>query len=101
MKALYIALLIFLLPFNLFAQWYQQNSGTGYSLYAVSFVLILGAIILLASAISLIAVKNIPFLSPYIPVTLGDKTIKLLAWIGVLVVGILLIIINLLDALAA
>ncbi|MCK4849496.1 MAG: hypothetical protein KAT16_10740 [Candidatus Heimdallarchaeota archaeon] len=71
------------------------------SLYAVSFVLILGAIILLASAISLIAIKNIPFLSPYIPVTLGDKTIKLLSWIGVLVVGILLIIINLLDALAA
>jgi hypothetical protein len=71
------------------------------SLYAMSLLLILGAIILLASTITLIAIKNIPFLSPYIPDTLGDKTIKLLAWIGVLVVGILLIIINLVDALAA
>ncbi len=71
------------------------------SLYAMSIILVLGAIILLASTITLIAVKNIPFLSPYIPVTLGDNTIKLLAWIGVLVVGVLLILINLADALAA
>jgi len=71
------------------------------SLYAMSLLLILGGIILLASTIILIAVKNIPFLSPYIPVTLGDNTIKLLAWIGVLVVGVLLILINLLEALAA
>ncbi len=28
MKTLYITLLIFLLPFNLFAQWFDQNSGT-------------------------------------------------------------------------
>jgi len=71
------------------------------SLYAISLLLILGAIILLASAIIMIAVKNIPFLTPYIPITLGDNTIKVLAWIGVLVVGILLIIINVLDALTA
>jgi hypothetical protein len=70
-------------------------------LYAVSLLLFLGILILIATAIILIAIKNIPLLSPYIPVTLGDNTIKLLAWIGVLVVGILLIIINIVNNLAA
>jgi len=69
-------------------------------LHEISLLLILGAIILLAFAMILIAVKNIPFFTPYIPVGLGDNIIKLLAWIGVLVVGILVIIINLVNTLA-
>ncbi len=68
-------------------------------LYGVSLLLILGAIILIAAAIILIAIKNIPFLAPYIPVTLGDNTIKVLSWIGVLVVGILVVVINIVNTL--
>jgi hypothetical protein len=69
-------------------------------LYTVSLLLFLGTLILIAVAIILIAIKNIPLLTPYIPVTLGDNTIKLLAWIGVLVAGILVIVINLVNSLA-
>ena len=65
-------------------------------LYAVSIFLILGAIILISVAMILIAAKNVPFLTPYLPIGLGDNVIKLLAWIGVIVVGILQIIINVL-----
>ncbi|MFW9854508.1 MAG: hypothetical protein ACFFFG_05590 [Candidatus Thorarchaeota archaeon] len=60
-------------------------------------LLILGAKVFLAVAMILIAVKNIPFFTPYIPISLGDNIIKLLAWIGVLIVGILLIISSLLS----
>ena len=94
-SVMYIVLLaaaLFIMPGTL---------GKDSPLYAVSLLLILGAIILIATAIILIAIKNIPFLSPYIPVTLGDNTIKLLAWIGVLVVGILVIVINIVNTLAA
>jgi photosystem II stability/assembly factor-like uncharacterized protein len=38
MKALYISLLIFLLPINLFAQWFPQNSGTTQQLEDISFI---------------------------------------------------------------
>jgi photosystem II stability/assembly factor-like uncharacterized protein len=38
MKVLYISLLIFLLPINMFAQWFQQNSGTNNILGRVFFV---------------------------------------------------------------
>ncbi|MFX0087799.1 MAG: hypothetical protein ACFFAU_19260 [Candidatus Hodarchaeota archaeon] len=69
-------------------------------LYTISLLLNLGAIILLAVAMLLIAVKNIPFFTPYIPVGLGDNIIKLLAWIGVLIVAILIIIISFLNSLA-
>ena len=85
---MYIVLLaaaLFIMPGTL-----SKNNA----LYTVSLLLILGAIILIATAIILIAIKNIPILTPYIPITLGDNTIKLLAWIGVLVVGILVILIN-------
>lgn len=74
--------------------------GKNSPLYEVSLLLVLGAIILIAVAMILIAVKNIPFFAPYIPVNLGDNVIKLLAWIGVLVVGILIIIINSVNMLA-
>ncbi|MFX0015966.1 MAG: hypothetical protein ACFFB2_16120 [Promethearchaeota archaeon] len=74
--------------------------GQNSPLYESSLLLILGATILIAIAMILIAVKNIPFFTPYIPVGLGDSIIKLLAWIGVLVVGILMIIINLVNTLA-
>ena len=63
----------------------------------LSLLATLGAIILIGVAIILIAVKNIPFFTPYIPIGLGDNIIKLLAWIGVLVVGILIVIINTLN----
>lgn len=66
-------------------------------LYEFSRLVILGAIIFLAIAMILIAVKNIPFLTPYIPLGLADNIIKLLAWIGVFLVGILIIVINLLN----
>lgn len=66
-------------------------------LYEFSRLIILGAIIFLAIAMILIAVKNIPFLTPYIPLGLADNIIKLLAWIGVFLVGILIIVINLLN----
>ena len=74
--------------------------GRNSPLYEVSLLLVLGAIILIAIAMILIAVKNIPFFAPYIPVNLGDNVIKLLAWIGVLVVGILIIVINSVNMLA-
>ncbi len=70
-------------------------------LYAISLLAILGAIILLAIAMVLLAVKNIPFFTPYLPVGLGDNVVKLLAWTGVFIVGILIAIISLLDSLAA
>jgi hypothetical protein len=73
--------------------------GKDSPLQEVSLLLILGAIILIAIAMVLIAVKNIPFFTPYIPAGLGDNIIKLLAWIGVLVVGILIIIIEFVDSL--
>lgn len=68
--------------------------GRNSPLYAISLFLILGAITLLSAAMILIAAKNIPFFTPYIPIGLGDNVIKLLAWIGVVVVGVLQIIIN-------
>ncbi len=68
--------------------------------YELSKLIILGAIVFLAIAMVLIAVKNIPFLVPYIPLGLADNIIKLLAWIGVFLVGILIIVINLLNYLA-
>ena len=74
--------------------------ATDSPLYTISLLLNLGAIILLAVAMILIAVKNIPFFTPYIPVGLGDNIIKLLAWIGVLIVAILIIIISFLNSLA-
>ena len=74
--------------------------GKNSPLYEGSLLFILGTIILIAVAMILIAVKNIPFFTPYIPVGLGDNIIKLLAWIGVLVVGMLMIIINLVNTLA-
>ena len=69
-------------------------------LYELSKLLILGAMVFLAIAMVLIAVKNIPFLVPYIPLGLADNIIKLLAWIGVFLVGILIVVINLLDFIA-
>jgi hypothetical protein len=66
-------------------------------LYELSKLIILGAMVFLAIAMVLIAVKNIPFLVPYIPLGLADNIIKLLAWIGVFLVGILIIVINLLN----
>ena len=69
-------------------------------LYELSVLIILGAVVFLAVAMVLIAVKNIPFLVPYIPLGLADNIIKLLAWIGVFLVGILIIVINLLDFIA-
>jgi hypothetical protein len=74
--------------------------GKGSSLYELSQLIILGAMIFLAIAMVLIAVKNIPFLTPYMPLELADNIIKMLAWIGVVLVGILIIIINLLNYLA-
>ena len=71
--------------------------GKGDSLYELSKIIILGAMIFLAIAMVLIAVKNIPFLVPYIPLGLADNIIKLLVWIGVFLVGILIIVINLLN----
>ncbi|GAH52088.1 unnamed protein product [marine sediment metagenome] len=69
-------------------------------LYELSVLIILGAVVFLAVAMVLIAVKNIPFLVPYIPLGLADNIIKLLAWIGIFLVGILIIVINLLDFIA-
>ena len=69
-------------------------------LYELSILIILGAVVFLAVAMVLIAVKNIPFLVPYIPLGLADNFIKLLAWIGVFLVGILIVVINLLDYIA-
>jgi hypothetical protein len=66
-------------------------------LYELSKLIILGAIVFLAIAMVLIAVKNIPFLVPYIPLGLADNIIKVLAWIGVFLVGSLIIVINLLN----
>ncbi len=37
MRTLKISLLVFILSVTVSAQWYQQNSGTGADLYAVSF----------------------------------------------------------------
>ncbi|MHA2113528.1 MAG: hypothetical protein ACXAC6_07560 [Candidatus Hodarchaeales archaeon] len=71
----------------------QSNSP----LYNLSQLIILGAMVFLAIAMVLIAVKNIPFLVPYMPLGLADNIIKLLAWIGVFLVGILIIVINLLN----
>lgn len=71
--------------------------GKDSPLYEFSRLVIVGAIIFLAIAMILIAVKNIPFLTPYIPLSLADNIIKLLAWIGVFLAGILIIAINLLN----
>ena len=70
-------------------------------LYAISLLAILGAIISLAIATVLLAVKNIPLFTPYLPVGLGDNVVKLLAWMGVFIVGILIVIISLLNSLTA
>jgi hypothetical protein len=70
------------------------------TLFDLSKLIILGAMVFLAIAMILIAVKNIPFFVPYIPEGLGDNIIKLLAWIGVFLVGILIVIINILDFIA-
>jgi len=70
-------------------------------LHGISLLAILGAIILLSVALILLAVKNIPFFTPYIPIGLGDNVVKLLAWSGVFITGILILIIRLLDSLAS
>jgi hypothetical protein len=85
MYVLLLAAALFIMP---------DASNKSLALSQISLLLILGATILIAISIILISIKNIPILSPYIPVTLGDNTIKVLAWIGVLVVGILVIIIT-------
>ena len=74
--------------------------GRGSPLYELSRLIVIGALVFLAIAMVLIAVKNIPFLVPYIPLGLGDNIIKLLSWIGVFLVGILIIVINLLNYIA-
>ncbi len=71
--------------------------GNDSPLRELSKLIILGAMVFLAIAMVLIAVKNIPFLVPYIPLSLADNIIKVLAWIGVFLVGILIIVINLLN----
>ncbi|MHA1977038.1 MAG: hypothetical protein ACW98F_12725 [Candidatus Hodarchaeales archaeon] len=70
-------------------------------LYAISLLAILVATVVLATAMILLAVKNIPNFAPYLPVGLGDNVVKILAWTGVFIVGILIIIINVLESLAA
>jgi hypothetical protein len=67
-------------------------------LHSISVLAILIAILLLSVALTLVAVKNIPPLSPYLPEGLGDNMVKLLAWTGVFIVGILSIIIHLISA---
>lgn len=69
-------------------------------LSGISLLVILVAIVVLGVAMVLLAVKNIPFLTPYLPVGLGDNVVKLLAWTGVFIAGIIIILINLLDSLA-
>ena len=69
-------------------------------LSGISLLVILVAIVVLGIAMVLLAVKNIPFLTPYLPVGLGDNVVKLLAWTGVFIAGIIIILINLLDSLA-
>jgi hypothetical protein len=71
--------------------------GGGNPFSDLSKLIVLGAVIFVAIALILIAVKNIPFFTPYIPTGLGDNIIKLLAWIAVLLIGILTIVINLLS----
>jgi prepilin signal peptidase PulO-like enzyme (type II secretory pathway) len=71
--------------------------GNDSPFYEFSRLVIVGTIIFLAIAMILIAVKNIPFLTPYIPLGLADNIIKLLAWIGVFLAGILIVVINLLN----
>lgn len=85
---LLLAVIMFIMPGTL---------GKNSAFYELSRLIILGAVIFLAIAMILIAVKNIPLLTPYLPVGLADNVIKLLAWIGVLLVGILIIVINLLN----
>ncbi|MFX1517366.1 MAG: hypothetical protein ACFFC6_13765 [Promethearchaeota archaeon] len=83
-----LAVIMFVMPGTL---------GIDSAFYELSRIVILGAVIFLAVAMILIAVKNIPLLTPYLPVGLADNVIKLLAWIGVLLVGLLIIVINLLN----
>ncbi len=92
MYILLLAAALFILPGTL-----NRNNA----LYAISVLFILGAIILLGCSIILIAIKNIPILSPYLPVTLGDNVIKLLAWIGILVVGLLAVLLNIINILGS
>jgi hypothetical protein len=83
---LLLAVIMFIMP---------ETLGQGSAFHELSKIIILGAVIFLAIAMILIAVKNIPLLTPYLPAGLADNVIKLLAWIGVLLVGILIIVINL------
>ena len=46
MRTLKISLLVFILSITISAQWYQQNSGTGNSLFAVCFTSINNGIVL-------------------------------------------------------
>ena len=67
------------------------------SLVGLSEILLLGAVIFIAIAMVLISIKKIPFLTPYIKIDLADNLIKLLAWIGVLLIAILIILFNTAD----